>query len=249
MQRYKLTIEYDGAGFVGWQRQKNGLGVQEAIEQAIEKFCGEAVTVFGSGRTDAGVHALAQIAHFDIEKETDGGTVRDALNHHLKGGTVSVLSAEAVSEEFHARFSAEQRAYVYRIVSRRAPITYDRGLVWWVPVKLDVEAMQEASQLLLGKHDFSTFRAAECQADGPVKTLDAIRVERIDYSGGDEIQIHVRAKSFLYHQVRNFAGALKLVGEGRWSVDDFKQAFEAADRTKGGPTAPPEGLYFVEVVY
>jgi len=249
MQRYKLTIEYDGSSFVGWQRQKNGLGVQEVLEKAVEKFCGEMVTVFGSGRTDAGVHAFAQIAHFDIEKETEGITVRDALNHHLKQGKISVLSAEAVDEEFHSRFSAKQRAYVYRMVSRRAPITYDQGRVWWVPVKLDVAAMQEASQVLLGKHDFSTFRGSECQANGPVKTLDAISVERIDYSGGDEIQIRVRARSFLYRQVRNFAGSLKLVGEGRWTVADFKTAFEAADRTKGGPTAPPEGLYFVEAIY
>jgi tRNA pseudouridine38-40 synthase len=249
MQRYKITVEYDGSGFVGWQRQKNGFGVQEALEQAIEKFCGEKVAVLGSGRTDAGVHAIAQVAHFDIEKDTDSDTVRDALNYHLKRGAVSVLTAETVDDDFHARFSAQQRAYVYRIVSRRAPITFDRGLVWWVPVNLDADVMQEASQVLLGKHDFSTFRAADCQADGPVKTLDAIRVERLDYSGGCEIQIHVRARSFLYHQIRNFAGSLKLVGEGRWTIDDFKQAFEAADRTNGGPTAPPEGLYFVEVVY
>ncbi|MBT5938850.1 MAG: tRNA pseudouridine(38-40) synthase TruA [Rhodospirillaceae bacterium] len=249
MQRYKLTIEYDGAGFVGWQRQKNGLGVQQCLEQAIEKFCSERVTVFAAGRTDAGVHALAQIAHFDIEKATDSDTVRDALNHHLKDVAVSVLSAEAVGEDFHARFSAQQRAYVSRIVSRRGPVTLGRGRVWWVPVKLDMAAMHEASQVLLGNHDFSTFRAAECQADGPVKTLDAIEVVQAKDIWGDEIHIHVRAKSFLYHQVRNFAGSLKLVGEGKWSVDDFKRAFEAADRRKGGPTAPPEGLYFVEVVY
>jgi tRNA pseudouridine38-40 synthase len=249
MQRYKLTIEYDGSGFVGWQRQKNGLGVQEALEQAIKKFCGETVTVFGSGRTDAGVHAMAQIAHFDIEKCTDNDTVRDALNNHLPKGTASILKAEAVSDDFHSRFSAEQRAYVYRIVSRRSPITYDQGRVWWVPVKLDADAMQESAQLLIGKHDFSTFRAANCQADGPIKTLDSIKVDRIAYPGGDEIRIHVRAKSFLYHQVRNFAGSLKLVGEGRWSADDFSGAFTATDRTRGGPTAPPEGLYFVEVVY
>ena len=249
MQRYKLTLEYDGSGFVGWQRQINGLGVQEAIEQSIESFCGESVTVFGSGRTDAGVHAMAQVAHFDIKKVTDSDTVRDALNHYLKKGTISVLAAEAVSQDFHSRFSATKRSYLYRIVSRRGPITFDSGRVWWVPVHLDAVAMRQASQVLVGKHDFSTFRAAECQADGPVKTLDEIRVEQAPYPGGLEIQIHVRAKSFLYHQVRNFAGSLKLVGEGRWSINDFKTAFKATDRSQGGPTAPPEGLYFVNVAY
>jgi tRNA pseudouridine38-40 synthase len=249
MQRYKLTIEYDGSQFVGWQRQKNGLGVQEALEQAILKFCGEIVTVSGAGRTDAGVHAIAQVAHFDIAKKTNGDIVRDALNYHLKLSAISVVNAISVSNAFHSRISAYQRAYIYRIVSRRAPLTLDRGRIWWVPVKLNAEVMNEASQILIGKHDFSTFRAAECQANSPIKTLDSINVDSLEYSGGIEIQIRVRAKSFLYHQVRNFAGALKLVGEGRWSVDDFTEAFGAADRTQGGPTAPPQGLYFVEALY
>ena len=249
MQRYKLTLEYNGSGFVGWQRQINGRGIQEVIEQAIKRFCGESVTVFGSGRTDAGVHAMAQVAHFDIKKTTNNDTVRDALNHYLEKGTISVLAAEAVSQEFHARFSAKKRLYLYRIVSRRGPTTFDNGRVWWVPRSLDPNVMHEASQILLGKHDFSTFRAAECQADSPVKTLDKIRVDNVLYPGGLEIQIHVCAKSFLYHQVRNFAGSLKLVGEGRWSINDFKVALEAADRRQGGPTAPPEGLYFVKVIY
>ena len=249
MQRYKLTLEYNGSGFVGWQRQINGRGIQEVIEQAIKRFCGESVTVFGSGRTDAGVHAMAQVAHFDIKKTTNNDTVRDALNHYLEKGTISVLAAEAVSQEFHARFSAKKRLYLYRIVSRRGPTTFDNGRVWWVPRSLDPNVMHEASQILLGKHDFSTFRAAECQADSPVKTLDKIRVDNVLYPGGLEIQIHVCAKSFLYHQVRNFAGSLKLVGEGRWSINDFKAALEAADRRQGGPTAPPEGLYFVKVIY
>ena len=249
MQRYKLIVEYDGSGFVGWQRQINGLGIQEAIELAIRDFCGESVTVFGSGRTDAGVHAISQVAHFDVETTTDSDTVRDALNYYLKKGAISVLAAEAVNQEFHARFSAKSRAYLYRIVSRRAPVTFDCGRVWWVPVNLNVDEMGEASQDLLGKHDFSTFRAAECQADSPIKTLDEIRVDQVPYPGGLEVQIHVRAKSFLYHQVRNFAGSLKLVGEGRWSISDFKKAFKAADRNRGGPTAPAEGLYFVDVSY
>ena len=249
MQRYKLTIEYDGSDFVGWQRQRNGLAVQQALEQAVEKFCGESVTVFGSGRTDAGVHAISQVAHFDIGKATNTDTVRDALNYYLKKGTISVLNVEAVNQDFHARFSAKSRSYLYRIVSRRGPITFDQGRVWWVPVKLDSDAMHTASQLLLGKHDFSTFRASDCQADGPVKTLDEISIDQIPYPGGYEIQINVCAKSFLYHQVRNFAGSLKLVGEGRWSITDFKTAFKAANRSQGGPTAPPEGLYFVGVKY
>jgi len=245
MQRYKLLIEYDGGGFVGWQRQKNGLGVQQCMEEAVTKFCGEVVTIFAAGRTDTGVHALGQVAHIDIEKTTTADKVRDALNHHLKDVAISVLSAEAVDDDFHARFSAKQRAYGYRIIARRSPLTIERGRAWWVPVKLDAGAMQEAAQVLLGKHDFSTFRAANCQSDSPLKTLDDIRVER----EGEDIRIHARARSFLYHQVRNFAGSLKYVGEGRWTVEDFKAAFEAADRTKGGPTAPPEGLYFTEVIY
>jgi tRNA pseudouridine38-40 synthase len=245
MQRYKLKIEYDGTGFVGWQRQKNGLGVQQCMEEAVASFCGEQVTIFAAGRTDTGVHALGQVAHIDIEKATTADKVRDALNHHLKDVAISVLSAEAVDDDFHARFSALQRAYVYRIIARRSPLTIERGRAWWVPVKLDAKAMHEASQILLGKHDFSTFRAANCQSDSPLKTLDDIRVESED----EEIRIHARARSFLYHQVRNFAGSLKYVGEGRWTVAEFKTAFEAADRTKGGPTAPPEGLYFTEVIY
>ncbi|MBT7955519.1 MAG: tRNA pseudouridine(38-40) synthase TruA [Rhodospirillaceae bacterium] len=245
MQRYKLKIEYDGSGFVGWQRQKNGLGVQQCMEEAVASFCGEQVTIFAAGRTDTGVHALGQVAHIDIEKATTADKVRDALNHHLKDVAISVLSAEAVDNDFHARFSALQRAYVYRIIARRSPLTIERGRAWWVPVKLDAETMHEASQILLGKHDFSTFRAANCQSDSPLKTLDDIRVESED----EEIRIHARARSFLYHQVRNFAGSLKYVGEGRWTVAEFKTAFEAADRTKGGPTAPPEGLYFTEVIY
>jgi tRNA pseudouridine38-40 synthase len=205
--------------------------------------------VLGAGRTDAGVHAVAQVAHFDIAKETSGDVVRDALNYHLKLGAISIITAEQVTNNFHSRVSAQQRAYIYRIVSRRAPLTFDSGRIWWVPVKLNAEVMKDASKVLLGKHDFSTFRAADCQANSPIKTLDSINVQPMEYPGGMEIQIQVRAKSFLYHQVRNFAGSLKLVGEGRWSIDDFKKAFEAADRTKGGPTAPPQGLYFTEVVY
>ncbi|MFP6735464.1 MAG: tRNA pseudouridine(38-40) synthase TruA [Rhodospirillales bacterium] len=245
MTRYKLTVEYDGAPFVGWQRQDNGASVQQALEDAVTGFCGETVLVEGAGRTDAGVHALGQVAHVDIEKETDAGTVRDALNYHLRGVPVSVLGAEAVDYDFHARFSAKERSYLYRILDRRPPPAVDQGRVWWVPVDLDAEAMHAAAQCLIGYHDFSTFRAAQCQADSPVKTLDDLRVTR----AGDEIHIRARARSFLHHQVRNFAGTLRLVGEAKWSADDVAAALAAKDRTRGGPTAPPEGLYLVSVAY
>ena len=243
--RYKLIIEFDGGPFVGWQRQDNGASVQQSLEDAVTNFCGETQLVEGAGRTDAGVHALGQVAHVDIEKDTDGGTVRDALNFHLRGLPVTVLDAEAVDGDFHARFSARERSYLFRILDRRPPPAVDTGRVWWVPVALDAEAMHEAAQTLIGNHDFSSFRAAQCQADSPVKTLDKLRVAR----AGDEIHIQVRARSFLHHQVRNFAGTLKLVGEGKWSAGDIAAILAARDRTRAGPTAPPEGLYLVKVGY
>ena len=243
--RYKLIIEFDGGPFVGWQRQDNGASVQQSLEDAVTDFCGETQLVEGAGRTDAGVHALGQVAHVDIEKDTDGGTVRDALNFHLRGLPVTVLDAEAVDGDFHARFSARERSYLFRILDRRPPPAVDAGRVWWVPVALDAEAMHEAAQTLIGNHDFSSFRAAQCQADSPVKTLDKLRVAR----AGDEIHIQVRARSFLHHQVRNFAGTLKLVGEGKWSAGDIAAILAARDRTRAGPTAPPEGLYLVKVGY
>lgn len=245
MNRFKLTIEYDGGPFVGWQRQDNGFSVQQAIEEAVEKFCGQRAVLQVAGRTDAGVHALGQVAHVDLSGTHDADTVRDAVNFHVKPHPISILAAEAVSEDFHARFSATQRAYRYRIVNRRAPLTLERGKAWWVPVPLDAGAMNEAAHLLPGKYDFSTFRAANCQADSPVKTLDLLEVRRED----EAIVIDARARSFLYHQVRNMVGSLKLVGEGKWSPADLAAARDAADRTKGGPTAPADGLYLVEVVY
>ena len=245
MTRYKLTLEYDGRGFVGWQRQDNGPSVQAALEAAVKGFCGEAVTVHGAGRTDAGVHALAQVAHIDLEKETGADTLRDALNFHLKPAAVAVLAAEAVADDFHARFSATERAYRYRIVNRRAPLTLDRGRAWLVPVPLDAGAMGDAARALLGRHDFTSFRAGECQAKSPVKTLDALEVSR----DGDEIWIEARARSFLHHQVRNMVGTLKLVGEGKWSRADMARALAARDRRAAGPTAPADGLYLVAVRY
>ena len=245
MTRYKLTLEYDGGGFVGWQRQDNGPSIQAALERAVLGFCGETVTVQGAGRTDAGVHALGQVAHLDIAKATDAGTVRDALNAHLRPDPIAVLSAEAVGDDFHARFSATRRRYLYRIVSRRAPLALDRGRAWFLPVSLDAEAMHAAAQVLVGQHDFSSFRAAECQADSPVKTLERLAVAR----RGDEIELEAAARSFLHHQVRNFVGTLKLVGEGKWSGEDVRRALDARDRAAAGPTAPAEGLYLVGVDY
>ena len=245
MTRYKLTLEYDGRGFVGWQRQDNGPSVQAALEAAVKRFCGEAVTAHAAGRTDAGVHALAQVAHIDLDKETGADTLRDALNFHLKPAAVAVLAAEAVADDFHARFSATERAYRYRIVNRRAPLALDRGRAWFVPVPLDAGAMHEAARALLGQHDFTSFRAGECQAKSPVKTLDALEVSR----DGDEIRIEARARSFLHHQVRNMAGSLRLAGEGKWSRADMERALAARDRRAAGPTAPADGLYLVAVRY
>ena len=245
MTRYKLTLEYDGAGFVGWQRQENGPSLQAALEAAVLGFCGEAVTVHGAGRTDAGVHALGQVAHVDLAKETDADTVRDALNAHLKPAAVAVLAAEVVDGDFHARFSALERAYCYRIVNRRARLALDRGRAWFVPQPLDAAAMHDAASALLGHHDFTSFRARECQAKSPVKTLDVLEVIR----DGQELRIEARARSFLHHQVRNMVGSLKLVGEGKWGRADVTRALAARDRSAAGPTAPAEGLYLVSVGY
>jgi tRNA pseudouridine38-40 synthase len=243
--RFKLTLEYDGSGLVGWQRQGNGPSVQAHLEAAVLAFCGEAVTAHAAGRTDAGVHALGQVVHVDIAKAVAADRIRDGLNHHLRPHRVAVLSAEPVEPAFHARFDAIERRYLYRIVNRRPPLTLDRGRAWLVPVALDAEAMHEAAQALVGRHDFSSFRASECQARSPVKTLDALGVER----RGAEIRVSARARSFLHHQVRNMAGTLKLVGEGKWSTGDVAAALAARDRRAAGPTAPPDGLYLVAVLY
>lgn len=245
MTRYKLVLEYDGTDYVGWQRQTNGPSIQESLERAVHGFCGETVTVYGAGRTDAGVHALRQVAHVDIERETDADTVRDAINAHLKPQPIVVRVAHAVSDEFHARFSAVERAYLYRILNRRAPPAIARGQAWHVPGGLDVSAMNEAAQILVGNHDFTTFRATLCQAKSPIKTLDLLSVTRED----EEILIRAEARSFLHHQVRNLVGTLKLVGDGKWSKADVAAALDARDRSKGGPTAPAEGLYLTEVRY
>ncbi|HKB95596.1 MAG TPA: tRNA pseudouridine(38-40) synthase TruA [Rhizomicrobium sp.] len=245
MARFRLTLEYDGSPFVGWQRQDNGPSVQGALEEAIEKLSGERVTVTGAGRTDAGVHALGQVAHFDLEKQFEPGKVRDALNYHLRPDPVAVLEAGIADAEFHARFSATARHYLFRILNRRSPPALEDGRVWHISPRLDADAMHAAAQLLVGHHDFTTFRAAECQAQSPVKTLDRLDVSR----RADEIHIEASARSFLHHQIRSFAGTLKLVGEGKWTPGDVADALAAKDRARCGPVSPPDGLYLVKVDY
>lgn len=245
MPRYKLTVEYDGRGLVGWQRQAKGLSVQEVLETAVQRFCGKRLTVHGAGRTDAGVHALAQTAHLDLPRERPPDTIRSALNQHVKPNAVAVLAVERVADTFDARRSARGRVYRYRILNRRSPPALERGRVWHVGPALDVAAMQAASHVLLGKHDFTSFRDTQCQAKSPVKTLDALDVTR----AGEEIWIEARARSFLHHQVRNMVGTLKLVGGGKWEPADVRRALDARDRRAGGPTAPAEGLYLIAVIY
>ena len=245
MPRYRLTIEYDGGLFVGWQRQNEGASIQGALEDAIEKLSGERVTLTGAGRTDAGVLALGQVAHFDLVKEVEAGKVRDALNFHVRPAPISVIEAAAVGGEFHARFDAKARHYLFRILNRRAPPALERGKVWHVSPALDADAMHAAAQHLIGNHDFTTFRAAECQSQSPVKPLDRLDVSR----RADEIHIEASARSFLHHQIRSFAGTLKLVGEGKWTPLDVKKALDARDRTACGPVSPPDGLYLTRVDY
>ncbi|MDQ7250618.1 tRNA pseudouridine(38-40) synthase TruA [Dongia sedimenti] len=245
MTRFKLTLEYDGGPFVGWQRQENGASIQQALEEAVFRITGETVPVQGAGRTDAGVHALAQVAHVDVEKAIEAEKLRDAINFHVKPAPIAVLAAEVAAPDFHARFSATGRAYLYRIVNRRAPLTVDRSRAWRIGTPLDAGAMHDAAQVLVGKHDFTTFRATLCQAKSPVKTLERLSVHRI----GEEIQVIAESRSFLHHQVRNMVGTLRLVGEGKWSKADLAAALEAKDRSEGGPTAPPDGLYLTRVSY
>ncbi len=245
MARFKLTIEYDGTSFCGWQRQKDRMSVQQALEDAIERFSGETVTTQAAGRTDAGVHALGQVTHFDLSKGWDAFRVREALNYHLRPHAVAVVECETVGTDFEARFSAKARHYEYRILNRRAPAAIERNQVWHVPTPLDVARMHEAAQLILGLHDFTTFRSSECQAKSPMRTLDVF-----DVSGdGEVIAITASARSFLHHQVRSMVGSLKLVGEGKWSPADFRAALDAADRSRCGGMAPSSGLYLTGVDY
>jgi tRNA pseudouridine38-40 synthase len=246
MPRYKLTIEYDGRPFVGWQIQDNGPSVQGVLAAAAEAFSGEKVTVHGAGRTDAGVHAFGQVGHLDLAKDWDEDTVRDALNAHLRPHPVAVLAVARVAEAFDARFSAIQRHYRYRIVNRRADLTFDRGRAWRIAKPLDAAGMHAAAQRLVGRHDFTTFRNAECQAKSPVKTLDRLDVERI---AEEDIHVAASARSFLHTQVRSMVGALALVGEGKWTADDVSSALEKRNRSACAPVAPPDGLYLMKVDY
>jgi len=245
MPRYKIIVEYDGAPFAGWQYQENSPSVQRAIMTAIEAFSGEKVMVQGAGRTDAGVHALGQAAHFDLASERDTDTVRDAINAHLRPLPVAILSAEKVPGDFDARRSAVRRHYLYRIANRRPDLAIERGRAWRLPRRLDAEAMHAAAQRLVGKHDFTTFRSTECQAKSPEKTLDRLDVSRL----GDEIHVTAVARSFLHNQVRSMVGSLVVVGDGKWQAADLVRALEARDRTACGPVAPPDGLYLVKVEY
>lgn len=249
MPRYKLTIEYDGTSFVGWQIQAAGESVQGALARAVERFCGEAVAVHGAGRTDAGVHATGQVAHVELTKEWKPDTVRDAMNAHLRPHPVVVLAAERVADDFHARFSAIGRRYVYRIIARRPDLALERDRAWRVLRPLDAAAMAEGAARLVGRHDFTTFRAIGCQAASPVKTLDRLEVEAVPLALGMEIRVHAAARSFLHHQVRSMVGTLVKVGEGAWTADDVSAALEARDRTRCGPMAPSAGLYLAEVTY
>jgi len=245
MPRYKLTIEYDGTPFVGWQVQDNGPSIAGAIVDAFGKFAGETPKVSGAGRTDAGVHALGQVAHVDLAKDWETDTIRDALNAHLRPNPIAILSVEAVPADFDARFSARARHYLYRIVNRRADLALERDRAWRIAKSLDANAMHAAAQRLVGHHDFTTFRSTECQAKSPMKTLDRLAVTR----EGDEIRIAASARSFLHNQVRSMVGSLALVGEGKWSADDLARALATRDRAACGPVAPACGLYLVRVDY
>ncbi|MBX6327215.1 MAG: tRNA pseudouridine(38-40) synthase TruA [Pseudolabrys sp.] len=245
MPRYKLTLEYDGTPFAGWQAQAEGLTVQAVLTAAVEAFSGDKSFVQGAGRTDAGVHARGQVAHVDLSREWDADTVRDALNAHLRPHPIAVLAAERAAENFDARRSAVRRHYLYRIVNRRPDLTLDIGRAWRVPRPLDAAAMHAAAQRLVGRHDFTTFRSSDCQAKSPIKTLDALVVAR----EGDVVTILASARSFLHNQVRSMVGSLVLIGEGKWNADDLSRALEARNRAACGPVAPPEGLYLMRVDY
>jgi tRNA pseudouridine38-40 synthase len=245
MTRWRLTLEYDGGPFMGWQRQEHGPSVQQALEEALQRMTGEQASFTAAGRTDAGVHALAMAAHFDIERDLTPHRLREGLNALVRPHPISVLAVEPVADDWHARFSCIGRRYLYRILNRRAPPAVERGRVWHIAVPLDVEAMAQGASMLVGRHDFTTFRSAQCQSDSPVKTLDRLDVSRV----GDEVHIAASARSFLHHQVRSMAGCLALVGRGQWKPEDIRRALEARDRGALGLNAPPHGLYFLEALY
>jgi len=243
--RWRLTVEYNGGPFMGWQRQEHGPSVQQALEEALRRMTGKEAAFTAAGRTDAGVHALAMACHVDVEREITAHRLREGLNALVRPQPISVLEVEEVADDWHARFSCVGRRYLYRILSRRAPPALDQGRVWHSPVPLDAEAMREGAAHLVGRHDFTTFRSAQCQSDSPVKTLDSLDVSNV----GDEIHVTAAARSFLHHQVRSMVGCLAMVGRGQWRPDDIRKALEARDRAELGFNAPPHGLYFVEAVY
>jgi tRNA pseudouridine38-40 synthase len=245
MPRYKLTIEYDGSGFSGWQRQENGPSIQQVLEEAVFALTGQTISVHGAGRTDAGVHASGQVAHVDLGREWSAWRLREAINAHLVRRPIAVLEVEPAADDFDARRSAIRRDYLYRIVNRRAPLTFEHGRAWLVKYALDAGAMHEAAQLLIGRHDFSTFRDSQCQASSPLRTLNRLEVTR----EGDRIEFFVGARSFLHRQVRSMVGSLVEVGSGKWQAADLRAALEAADRSRCGPVAPACGLYLALVEY
>ena len=245
MTRWRLTIEYDGGPFMGWQRQEHGPSVQQTLEEALQRMTGEPAQFIAAGRTDAGVHALAMSTHADVQCTLTAHRLREGLNALVRPQPISVIAVEPVADDWHARFSCIGRRYLYRILNRRAPPALDSGRVWHVAVPLEVEAMREGAAHLVGRHDFTTFRSAQCQSDSPVKTLDALEVSR----AGEEIHVGAAARSFLHHQVRSMVGCLAMVGRGQWQPDDMGKALEARDRAALGFNAPPQGLYFVEAIY
>lgn len=249
MPRYALKIEYDGQPFSGWQKQRNSPSVQACVESALRKLEADCEGIQGAGRTDTGVHATGQVAHVDLARDWEPFRLSEALNYHMKPQPVVITAVAKVSDDFHARFSAIERRYLFRIVQRRAPMTFDRGTVWKVTQPLDADAMQEGANHLLGHHDFTTFRSSICQALSPVKTLDELTVETVPLEYGTEYRFHIRARSFLHNQVRSFVGSLERVGSGAWPPDQIKTALESCDRAQCGPVCPPHGLYLAEVTY
>ena len=245
MTRWRLTIEFDGRPFMGWQRQDHGPSVQQRLEEAIHRMTGELTAVHAAGRTDAGVHALAMTVHVDIAKTVTEHRLREGLNALVRPEPISVTDVRPVNDDWHARFTCIGRKYLYRILNRRAPPALERGRVWHIAAPLDVEAMTKGAEMLVGRHDFTTFRSVHCQSDSPVKTLDRLDVKRV----GEEIHIEAAARSFLHHQVRSMVGCLTMVGRGQWEPDDIRRALEAKDRAELGLNAPSEGLYFVEAIY
>ena len=245
MTRFRLTVEFDGGPFMGWQRQAHGPSVQQAIEEAVEAVTGEQVISHAAGRTDAGVHALAMTAHVDVEKPITPFRLMEGMNALIRPNPIAIIGCVPVPDDWHARFSCVGREYLYRIVNRRAPLTLERGRAWRIARDLDADAMHEAAQLLVGHHDFTTFRSAHCQAESPLKTLDRLDVRR----DGDAVLVEAAARSFLHHQVRSMVGCLAMVGQGQWSAADLKEALEAADRAALGLNAPPDGLFFVRANY